>query len=271
MSKALLLLALPGTAVLVVAGLTAGPALADWDVGDPYKMHYPQLPDPTGWDVKASYSKVLADDWLCTQTGPVSDLHFWGSWEGDKFRDKGPPAPSFEWFTISIYADIPDPDGLGPEFSKPGDQLWTRIFDSADVAVRLWGTGNQGWYDPNTGWYDPGYDPDHPEDPPNHVMIFQYNIEDIANPFIQNEGTIYWLAISMQCNYGTWGWKTSLDHWNDDGVWRDEEPLQPTNWAELHDPLTGVSLDMAFVITPEPAAVVFLALGSLLLRRRMRC
>jgi hypothetical protein len=29
--------------------LAIGVARADWDVGDPYKMHFPQLPDPTGW------------------------------------------------------------------------------------------------------------------------------------------------------------------------------------------------------------------------------
>ena len=26
-------------------------ALADWDEGDDHKMHWPQLPDPQGWDV----------------------------------------------------------------------------------------------------------------------------------------------------------------------------------------------------------------------------
>jgi hypothetical protein len=247
----------------VLAVFLAAPALADWEEGDFHKMHYPQLPDRNGWDVKASWSKVLADDWRCSETGDVEDIHFWGSWYKDDWRDEGNPASSFEWFSISIYADIPDPDGTGPEFSKPGALLWTRVFKPEQVDVRLWGTGEQGWYDPNSGQWE--Y--------PNHVMNFQYNIENIQNPFPQKAGTIYWLAISMECNYGEWGWKTSLDHWNDDGVWADYEPGGPTPWTELRDPRTtpGESLDMAFVITPEPAAVVCLALGSLLLCRRMRC
>ena len=59
-------------------------ALADWNVGDPYKMHFPQLPDPGGWDVAFSdWVPQLADDWQCTETGPVDDVHIWYSWEGD--------------------------------------------------------------------------------------------------------------------------------------------------------------------------------------------
>jgi hypothetical protein len=27
----------------------AGGALDDWDQGDPFKMHYSQLPEPSGW------------------------------------------------------------------------------------------------------------------------------------------------------------------------------------------------------------------------------
>lgn len=59
----------------------AGPALADWDKFDGHKMHFPQYPDEDGWDVKADDGICLADDWMCTGTGPVSDIHFWGSWK----------------------------------------------------------------------------------------------------------------------------------------------------------------------------------------------
>jgi hypothetical protein len=44
-------------------------------------MHFPQLPDSTGWDVKASGGICLADDWQCSETGYVGDIHFWGSWK----------------------------------------------------------------------------------------------------------------------------------------------------------------------------------------------
>ena len=38
-------------AVLAVMAMVAPAAVADWDPGDGHKMHYPQLPDPNGWDV----------------------------------------------------------------------------------------------------------------------------------------------------------------------------------------------------------------------------
>src|SRR5262245_49515491 len=86
-----------GTAA-VVAGTAV--ARADWSPGDPFKMHYPQLPDPNGIDIKASYPKILADDWRCTETGPVSDIHIWGSWFNDlKFTGA--------YIHASIHLDVP--------------------------------------------------------------------------------------------------------------------------------------------------------------------
>src|SRR3990170_7895753 len=68
-------------AVVLLLGTTV---LADWNPGDPAK--WVQLPDlqPTGVDVKATYPKVLADDFLCTSTGPITDIHIWGSWLYDR-------------------------------------------------------------------------------------------------------------------------------------------------------------------------------------------
>ena len=60
---------------MAAIALLAVPAAADWEPGMPFKMHYPQLPDPMGWDVKFTDPIVLADDWRCTQTGPVDDVH----------------------------------------------------------------------------------------------------------------------------------------------------------------------------------------------------
>ena len=56
--------------------------LADWDVGGPHKMHFPQLPDPVGWDVNVS-DYTLADDFLCMGDGSVKQVHFWISWTND--------------------------------------------------------------------------------------------------------------------------------------------------------------------------------------------
>jgi len=53
----------------------------------------------------------------------------------------------------------------------------------------------------------------------------------------------------------------------DDAVWFDPVSEQ---WIEIRDPLTGESLDMAFVIVPEPAPALFGLLGAVLLMFRRR-
>ena len=63
-----------------------GIAIADWDVGEEFKMHHPQLPYPNGFDVDWGFGP-LGDDWLCIETGNVDDIHFWISWFYDQPQD----------------------------------------------------------------------------------------------------------------------------------------------------------------------------------------
>ena len=238
-------------AILAVAALVAPAALGDWDPGDGYKMaNDPQLPDPNGWDIHAE-GFFMADDWLCSETGPVSDIHFWYSKHGDVGDLYGG--------TIQIFSDDPDPDGEGPEFSHPKLPVWTDWFGpgSLDFSTRLYGVGDQGWYDLVSGTYEEN----------DHTEIWQCNIVDIPDPFIQQEGTVYWLGIHLEAvdEADELGWKTSLNHWNDDAArWHYNE------WLELRDPITDESLDMAFVITPEPTTMGVLALSGLAVLRRRR-
>jgi hypothetical protein len=226
-------------------------------------MHFPQLPDLTGWDVRAMTPTMLADDWLCTASGPVLDIHFWGSW-------KQGLTGQITSFTINIYSDDPvGPGGSDPvnTYSKPDLRLWEFDFDDFGV-VPVDPPSMQGWYDPSIGQWN------HPD----HQNFFQYNIVDIQNPFPQVAGEIYWLGISANVLGGQWGWKTADvnqypapftgQHFMDDAVWGD--PLTGIGWQELVDPRFGNSLDLAFVITPEPMTCVFLAAGGLILLRRRR-
>ncbi|HUK82963.1 MAG TPA: PEP-CTERM sorting domain-containing protein [Verrucomicrobiae bacterium] len=227
--------------LLAVTGFTI-PARADWNPGDPYKMHYPQLPDPLGWDVNFASPKVLADDWLCTETGPVSDIHLWFSSQADQSFT----VDQIRLVHLSIHADVPA--GSVP-FSQPGVLLWQADLLPGQFSVRPYGTGEEGWYDPNTGYWQK----------PDHFQYYQLNIVDIPDPLIQQQGIIYWLDVSVQAVDVHLGWKTSLQHFKDDAVWTDV----PTsaNWQELYDPITGQSLDLAFVITPEPGTVTLVGLG----------
>ena len=103
--------------------------------------------------------------------------------------------------------------------------------------------------------------------PGDHTMTWQANIEHIIDPFWQQEGTIYWLGLSVITDpFAQVGWKTSLDHFEDDAVWADPS----FGWRELFDPFTGESLDLAFVITPSPGALTLLALAGMVTTRRRR-
>lgn len=246
--------------VAMVVLAFAVPAFGSWQPGDPFKMHYPQLPDPNGWDVNMLQPNILADDWMCTQTGPVSDIHFWFSVERDDPQTLQ-ALMNGGIVRVSIHDNIP-PDGAG--YSMPGNLLWSREFIvGLNATIHPWGLGTQGWYDPVQGVIRPD----------DHQQIWQMNITNITDPFIQRYGAIYWLDLSISIPVGALpsgiGWKTSLNHFEDDAVFTVPDLLP---WMELRDPMTGQSLDLAFVITPEPSsALAGLIAGSalLLIRRRM--
>ncbi|MDO8630484.1 MAG: hypothetical protein Q7R41_08320, partial [Phycisphaerales bacterium] len=204
--------------------LTCEPASADWQPSDGHKMHYPQLPDEEGWDVNATQPNVLADDWQCSQTGLITDIHFWGSWrdmDGDGVGDVG----TIQNFVISIHDDIPA--GVGVPYSRPGNTL--REWMVGAQAVSIDPPTLEAWYDPATGLVVPN----------DHGAYFQYNIKNldiiVPDPFIQVEGTIYWLNISaiVADPVNTqWGWKSSRDHFQDHAVW--SEPGY--DWMVMYEP-----------------------------------
>ncbi len=201
---------------------TAGIAVADWDEGDGHKMHFPQLPDPYGWDVNF-HDWMLGDDWKCSESGNVTDIHFWISWRGDDVQD-------LPWLKVSIWSNNPGPP------SRPAQQLWSRQFDVDEFIIRGPFYGDQGWFHPPNIWYEN-----------DHNTYYQINIVNIDDPFEQEEGTIYWLVISMPFyEPDALGWKTSIEQYEDAAVYGN-----PTGWYPLIDPLSGVPLDLAFVITGE--------------------
>lgn len=247
----------------------AAAAGADWQLGDPVKMHFPQLPDPTGWDVDIT-QRWVADDWQCNETGPVSDLHFWISFRQDYFYGNDPQA-AIDSFWVRFYTDVPAGGANNPvPYSHPSQEL-LREYRVPAGAFRIVGpmTGPQGWFTPD------------PQQPiairPDHDLYFQVNIPKLEDPFIQKQGEVYWVALhAVPANppggeIPLIGWKTSIEHFLDDAVY-DITSDVGVPWAELYDPLitdpAPVSLDMAFVITPEPASLALLGIGGLVLLRR---
>ena len=203
-----------------------------------HKMHFPQLPDEIGWDVNATFPKTLADDWECSETGWVTDIHFWGSWRRDSVWT---PMP---WFILSIHENIPA--GVDTPWSHPGRELWH--WEGEVVGTPFDPPTYQGWYDPNTGqWFCN-----------DHTAYWRYDFFfDNAYPppdsFFQFEGQIYWLNVSALDIPPPfeWGWKNTTDHFMDDATYTDNAPWGP--WFPLIEPPRCNWFDVYF---PSPFPMV---------------
>jgi hypothetical protein len=234
-------------AVLAVILALALPAAADWDPSMSSKwVQFPDL-DFTGIDVNATTPYILADDFLCTTTGPITDIHVWGSWYQDYLPAGEPGAVDF---ILSIHGDIPDSMST-TGYSMPDTVLWWKRFSGAagDFTVQVWQS------DLIEGWMDP---PEYYEPVGDHVC-WQYNFFiDEADAFVQqgspDQPMVYWLNVqAIPLDEAYFGWKTSVDHWNDDAVFGYGEEPYPGPWDELVYPpgheWYPQSIDLAFVIT----------------------
>jgi hypothetical protein len=183
-------------------------------------MHFPQLPDENGFDIDWGTWK-LADDWRCSETGTVDDIHFWISW----FFDDPLPIPE-------IYIEIWSNNPVGPGgWSIPDELLWEQTFAGGEfIEAGPW-PGNQLWMMP---WGE--------IIPMPHFFYWQINIPQIDEPFIQFEGEVYWLVIRIP-HFGpnVVGWKNTQNYYLDHAVWWDD-----VNWMKID------GIDFSFVITGSP-------------------
>ena len=260
--------------IATTVSLTASSSFADWNVGDPAKMTVPQLPDPNGFDINFTYPQVLADDWMCSETGLISDIHFWFSVHHDEIKNPDLLKSLMGPIIVSIHENIPA--SATNDFSRPGKLLWCRTIEPPLYTIRPFGVGQQGWLDCQQGTVQLN----------DHQNIWQVNIDNIVNGCLQEKGKIYWLDLAIPTSTPgiELGWKTSLDQFSprppngvdDDAVWGLRDPaLDP--WTQLENPNFvwrplkypagvphgGESINLAFVITPEPGGFVIAALGGL--------
>jgi hypothetical protein len=233
----------PGNIVLRATGNTHDPDCEEEEWPN-HKMHFPQLPDLEGWDVLATLPKTLADDWQCSATGPVLDIHFWGSWkdlDGIPSTDDFPPGGQMPMFLLSIHRNIPA-DADTP-WSRPGELVWEWYGEIPGIPFEP--PAMEHWYDPN---FDTSYCND-------HIPYWRYDFVNIPAPFVQKKDSIYWLnvsAMNIPPPY-QWGWKSSRDHFMDDAVWTDTPPVGPwqpmiepprCNWFDVYFNSTGYPQDM---------------------------
>jgi hypothetical protein len=221
---------------------------AHWDPTDPAKwVQFPDL-EQTGIDVNASYWWTLADDFECTQTGEVTSVHIWGSWLNDYMPDMDPTLVDF---ILSFHADIPA-DQSPTGYSMPGDVIWYGTFTSGTYTVQPWAENIR------EGWMEPPDDYIFPAD----TVCWQYNFDIPDGSFFQegmpDNPVVYWLNVKAIPYDGNafFGWKSSVDHWNDDAVFVQADEPYVGDWFELRyppgHPWQNQSVDLAFVIVGEP-------------------
>jgi hypothetical protein len=208
-----------------------------------------------GWNEQANYEwrPILADDWLCKDQRPVTDVHWWGSfmnWDQPTL-----PAVMPTTFHIGIWTDVnAGADPLHP-FSHPGTLVWQNFCD-------------------NWVWNFAGYDKDPRQTGEFMDSCFQFNqLLSQDEWFYQDgnepNGTVYWLSIAAIYPAGEtplypFGVKTREHFYNDDavrfGMMQGNEwpPVIGSVWAggmpiKYPEDPCGVSWDMAFELsTNEP-------------------
>jgi hypothetical protein len=212
---------------------TNGIVLADWEPNDGHKMHYPQTLKPNFYDINFK-DWYLGDDWQCSETGPVSEIHFWIAWRQDISTD-------LDFIKVYIYSD--EPGGL---YSHPKDMLWSRTFYPNDFTIAGPWTEDRGWYTPGVGYIEN-----------DHTKYYQINIKGIDDPFIQQQNVIYWLVIQMPYMYPIEvGWCSTKDFFNSYAV-----RGNPSQWWNLIDPI--YAFEFSFVINNKEAGPDLRCNGSL--------
>jgi hypothetical protein len=222
-------------------------AQADWPNTNVTK--FVQMPDlsTNGMDIFFENNPtILADDFVCTNTGPISDIHLWIS------SQQNTPAPSAQ-FELSIWTDVPAiTNAAGRTPSHPGQRLWSELFTNGQYVVVMWATNLQEQF-----W---NLDGPSPQFMGPDTKVFQYNFYP-QFPFTQtgtaSNPVVYWLGVSMTFNDPAQGWKTSPDSLAPDNavLGHYNAVTNVTDWKELLDPRvpTGPGLNFSFALTtPRP-------------------
>jgi hypothetical protein len=229
-------------------GLASGGEVEDYAVVlAPLKWLQPPNLTTNGVDVSTEFE--LADDFLCTFTGPITDIHIWGSFRED-YEEIPLSVLTNLSFLLKIYSDVPV--GPGNPYSHPGNQLWQMSFAPGSFqAGRCAFISQPGeWWHTPPGFWQPGAD------------WYCYQFDFFLKPeeaFRQSVSNVYWLSVKCLSPYW-FGWKSTplTNRWNDDAVWFDTQSGIPM-WRELRYgdghpyalPPPGHSLDLAFALSTE--------------------
>jgi hypothetical protein len=215
----------------------------------------PPGPYILGWDqISMVPQPIVADDFLCEDPRPITDLHWWGSYPQ---QQPGTPLKHPDRFLIRFWTDVPAGADSNMPWSHPGQPIWPIVSENYRVEPV-------------------GYDIDVEKYLRNNEIVrvdqaFQYNLTLKPEEYFRQDpgNNIYWVSIQAQYNNpgpgDVWGWKTRPHFFNDDAV--TGGPIGDDSGGFWWEPVIGPdgqSWDMAFELTtvPEPSTFVLLAMGA---------
>jgi len=180
-----------------------------------------RIPTYCGWD-EPSYTltaqplwHMVADDFRCLGSMPVTSVHWWGSYLN--WRQTEPPAQPLKGWKIAFWTNVPAPVGGG--YSYPEKPL--HVIDIPPDRVEVEWVGDDFFPDILT------------------ESCFQYYVKLQRNEYFWQgkfsdsvRDNAFWISITAVYEGADvvypWGWKTRPWHWMDDAVTfvTDEEPIQ---------------------------------------------
>ena len=201
-----------------------------YQVGDTLKWEQPpieydpwaQTPVYCGWDqpayvtvqgnYKGSYSatsdwKLVADDFRCIGTMPITSVHWWGSYVGWTERDYPSVRPAA--FVLGFWTNVPATTSR--PYSYPGELLHLVIVPADEL---------------DETWVGEDRFPNKP-----HDTCYKYTANLKPEQYFWQDryidstrDRVFWLSVTAlyQGTHGglnhPWGWKTRPAHWMDDAV-----------------------------------------------------
>jgi len=167
-------------------------------------------------------------------------------------------------FRLSLWTDVPAQPGTTNNYSHPGQLLCSSLFYPPQAVGTSLARYNYRLDVSNV--FERFYDPDIPGTGGfigTDTQIWRYDFYPREACWRQT-GTpsaprTYWLSLSantVNVDQNLFGWKTSTNHWNDDGVWGHTNNFPPGDWKDLRDPRNGKSLDLSFALRSFPVVGV---------------